>query len=435
MAGYVRMPVSCAQSKRFRPHPTPQPRGRRILMTSNERHEARYQRRKAERERRRIERSKAVGGLSRVFTFHSMFKAGKGCCNGVRWKNSTQRFELHLFSQTAKTRRLLFERKWAPGRYVSFLKTERGKVRPIHAPRIQDRQVHKTLTRGALLPLYTPDMIYNNGASLPGKGFDFSQRMLCEDLRRHFRKYGREGYIILMDFKKFFPSVPHAAIYARHDKILKHPAIKEIAKKLVDSMPGDVGLPLGVETSQMEMVALPSPVDNFIKCQLSLKGGGHYMDDYNMLVPPNLDANEVLEKVIAKAESMGLKVNRAKTHICPLTKSFKYCKAKYTLTESGKVVVNGNREGVHRARSKIKSLIGKYKRGELLFEDLRAGIQGSIAYYDKHNDHNRVLRLRRLVYAISGFKLDKHHNIIQEDNTQCDMWFSDDSAHGVFAVT
>ncbi len=364
-----------------------------------------------------------------------MFKNGKRCCNGVRWKNSTQRFELHLFSQTAKTRKLLFERKWTPGKYVSFIQIERGKARPINAPRIQDRQVHKTLNRGALLPLYTPDMIYNNGASLPGKGFHFSQRMLCEDLRSHFRKYGREGYIILMDFKKFFPSVPHAAIFARHDKILKHPNIKEIARKLVESMPGDYGLPLGVETSQMEMVALPSPVDNFIKCQLSLKGGGHYMDDYNLLIPPQLDPNEILEKVIAKAEGMGLKVNRAKTHICPLTKSFKYCKAKYTLTESGEVIVHGNRESVYRARRKIKALKGKYDRGEISFEDLRMGIQGSIAYFDKYHDHNRVLRLRRLVYALFGFNLDKHHNIIREDNSICDMWFSDATAGGVFAVT
>lgn len=80
-------------------------------MTSHERHEARYQRRKAKREQRKIERARAVGGLARVFTYNAMYKAGKKCCNGVRWKNSTQRFELHLFSETAKRRRQLFEKK------------------------------------------------------------------------------------------------------------------------------------------------------------------------------------------------------------------------------------------------------------------------------------------------------------------------------------
>mgnify|MGYP006990139883 CR=1 FL=1 len=129
-----------------------------------------HQRRKAQREQRKTERARAVGGLSRVFTFNAMFKNGKRCCNGVRWKNSVQRFELHLFSETAKRRRELFAHKWMPGKYVHFQIHERGKVRPISAPKIQDRQVHKTLTRGALMPLYLPDMIYENGASLPDKG-------------------------------------------------------------------------------------------------------------------------------------------------------------------------------------------------------------------------------------------------------------------------
>lgn len=132
------------------------------------RRNGRYERRKAKREVRRVQRSIEVGGLAEVFTYHNLYSAGKQCCNGVRWKNSTQRFEQHLFSGTAKRRRLLLEQKWKPAGYVHFLLSERGKTRPIDAPRIQDRQIHKTFTRKVLLPLYRPSMIWNNGASLPG---------------------------------------------------------------------------------------------------------------------------------------------------------------------------------------------------------------------------------------------------------------------------
>ena len=41
---------------------------------------------------------------------------------------------------------------------------ERGKVRPIDAPHVSDRQIHKTLCNEALVPLYSPGMIYDNGA-------------------------------------------------------------------------------------------------------------------------------------------------------------------------------------------------------------------------------------------------------------------------------
>lgn len=191
------------------------------------RRKGRYERRKTRREENRLRRAATVGGLHDVFGYDDMYKAGKKCCNGVRWKNSTQRFEMHLFSGTARRRRLLLERKWIPGAYVHFTISERGKTRPIDAPRIQDRQVHKVYTKKVLLPLYRPEMIYNNGASLEGKGFEFSKRMLKEDLRWHFRRYGRDGNVILIDFKQFFPSVSHEEIFKRHEKLLLNPDIRK----------------------------------------------------------------------------------------------------------------------------------------------------------------------------------------------------------------
>ena len=47
------------------------------------------------------------------------------------------------------------EGRWVPGAYVHFTLSERGKTRPIDAPRIQDRQVHKVFTKKVLLSLYT----------------------------------------------------------------------------------------------------------------------------------------------------------------------------------------------------------------------------------------------------------------------------------------
>lgn len=82
------------------------------------RRKGRYERRKTRREENRLRRAATVGGLHDVFGYDDMYKAGKKCCNGVRWKNSTQRFEMHLFSGTARRRRLLLERKWIPGAYV-----------------------------------------------------------------------------------------------------------------------------------------------------------------------------------------------------------------------------------------------------------------------------------------------------------------------------
>ena len=342
------------------------------------RRKGRYERRKTRREENRLRRAAAVGGLHDVFGYDDMYKAGKKCCNGVRWKNSTQRFEMHLFSGTARRRRLLLERKWIPGAYVHFTISERGKTRPIDAPRIQDRQVHKVYTKKVLLPLYRPEMIYNNGASL-------------ED-------GGQAAAFVAGE------------IFKRHEKLLLNPDIRKIGDDVVNTVSGGVGLPLGVEPSQAEMIAFPSALDNFIKCQLSIKCAGHYMDDYYVIVPPDRDAKEIMALIVAKAESLRLTVSKSKSRIVPLTKPFRYCKAKFILTETGRVVMNGNRDGVKRARRKIKAFRTKIQNGEMSYDDLWTSVNGMLAYFESYDDHNRVLRLRRLFYSVFGFSPERIEN-------------------------
>lgn len=371
-------------------------------MNSQERREARYQRRQERRRANRKARSDSLGTLAEVFSYHAMFACGRKCCNGVRWKQSTQNFERHLFSGTAKRRRQILDGKWKPGKTAHFTLRERGKVRPIDAPHINDRQVHKTLTKNVLAPLYGPGMIYDNGASQRGKGLHFHYKRLAEQLRWHYRRYGRTGAVFLMDFHHFFPSAPHAAIYERHQCLIFDPEIRAIADKVVAAVPGGVGMPLGVEPSQQEMVALPSDVDNYFKCQLAIHGGGHYMDDYNMALESRERAEQVAALVIHRAEAMGLTVNRSKCHVIDMGKPLRFCKVKFQLTETGRVIMHGCRDGMKRARRKLKAFKPKVDAGEMTVQQVAEWLKNQIAYYEFFDDHGRVLRLRRLFHAIYG---------------------------------
>ena len=171
-------------------------------MTSEERREARYQRRKQKRALKKQERCDSLGPIQRVFSYRKMFLYGKKCCNGVRWKQSTQNFEAHLFSGTARRRCEILEDSWKPKKCSHFTLCERGKVRPIDAPHVTDRQVHKTLCNEVLIPLYSPGMIHDNGASQKGKGLHWHFKRIKQHLAWHFRRYGREGAILLLDLKR-----------------------------------------------------------------------------------------------------------------------------------------------------------------------------------------------------------------------------------------
>ena len=165
---------------------------------------------------------------------------------------------------------------------------------------------------------------------------------------------------------------------------------------MVAAVPGDVGMYLGVEPSQQEMVALPSYLDNWMKCQLSLHGMGHYMDDYNAILESVERAEEVLEDMIRRAEEKGLTINRNKCHVISLDKPFRFCKAKFQILPSGRIITHGCRDGMKRARRKMKYFHRTGKDPAAVAQWLT----GPIAYYEQFNDHGRVLKLRRLYYAL-----------------------------------
>jgi hypothetical protein len=374
-------------------------------MTSEKRRKARYQRRQDRRHQKLIARNQAVGSLKDAFSYRKMFFYGRKCCKGVRWKQSTQNFELHLFSGTARRRRDLLDGKWKPKKCAHFTLRERGKVRPIDAPHITDRQIHKTLCSEVLIPLYSPSMIYDNSASQKGKGLHFAFRRLKEQLRWHYRRYGRQGGILLIDLKKFFPSAPRAVLYDRHKQLILDPQIRAVADYVVTTapctMPGR-GMPLGVEASQQEMVAMPSSIDNWIKCQLQAHCSGHFMDDYELLWSDIDELKAIGHEIIRRFEAKGIPVNKRKCKVIPLTKSFRFCKAKFTLTETGAVKINGNRDGMKRARRKIRFFHREYMAGKRSLADAEEYRQSQLAYYKNYDDHGRVLRLRRIYHAIFG---------------------------------
>lgn len=185
-------------------------------MNSQERHEARYQRRKARRE----QRAREAGGASfeEVMSFGNICKAGKSCCDGARWKTSTINFETNLLGEAQATYDTLHYGKRVFKGFHSFATVEHGKVRNIDALPIQERAIQKCLCKNLLTEVYSRSFIYDNSASLKDRGMDFQLRRLRKHLQDHYRRYGTEGGIYQFDFKNYFGSLPHEEIKRRARK-------------------------------------------------------------------------------------------------------------------------------------------------------------------------------------------------------------------------
>ena len=375
-------------------------------MTSKERKMKRYERRKKKRLLKKIHIIASIGTAEDVFTYDEMFRYGEECCKGVRWKQSIQTFKRHIFSRTAvNRRRVLDENGYKPKKLSKFIINERGKTRHIEAPHIDDRQIQKTLTKKVLLPLYSPQLIYDNGASLKGKGLLFSQKQFDKSLRKHIKKYGYNGWIITSDFKGFFPNANRDYIKTKH-KIIFDDKLKNILDAITDSGGGDIGLSIGVEPSQIEMIAYPSCLDNYMSCQVGLSGFGHYMDDYHIIVPPDKNPKEIMDIFYKQSKKYGLCFNDKKTKIIPIGEPFKFCKIKRIFDfNNNKIIKRGCRDSLKRTRRKLKMFA---RNTNLTKEDIFTSVQSSLAYLKQYNNHYDYLKMKRLFYFLFGCTIENY---------------------------
>ena len=349
-------------------------------MNSVERKQARYERRKNKRLRIIEERSSKYADLNNAFCFSKAIYYGDKCCNGVGYKKSTQNFKLHEFTIISNICRDIKTSNYKVGDTYSFIINERGKVRKIDAPHIKDRVVHKILSNEIIEPLYTPHLIYDNGASLKNKGFKFSMDRLKKKLYSWYLKNGLNGYIVLIDFSKFFENCSHEVIHNIHLKYIEN---EEVIKAIEDYLFIGEGIALGVEIAQREAVIIPNVLDHFIQNKTNII---RYMDDSIFLMKNYKEAEKLLNEYRNLANIYKIKLNNKKSLIVPISKCFTYCKWKYNILDNGKIIIKPHKSTVKRQKNKLKKMI----KLKLSIEEINQTKNSFISYLSLSNVFNEI---------------------------------------------
>lgn len=289
-------------------------------MNSKERHEARYQRRRARRERK----AQQAGGKSydEVMSFGNLCRAGRECCNGSRWKTSTINYEANLLPETEKTLAELQSGKRKFKGFQSFATIEHGKRRDIDALPIAERAAQKCLCANLLIKAYSRSFVYDNGASLKGKGMDFQLARMKKHLRDHYRRHGTQGGIYQFDFKGYFGSLPHDTIKARARAKIKDDRLYALFCTYVDDFQKmktadktaerKHGVGLGSEISQIIALDFASPIDHYVKDVRGIRGYGRYMDDGYVISSSLEELADIKRCLYALAAELGIAMSDKK---------------------------------------------------------------------------------------------------------------------------
>lgn len=289
-----------------------------------------------------------------------LFSASIECERGVLWKESVQRFALRRALNCAELSRELRDGSYRKRPAQHFLLHERGKARRISAVHFRDRVVQKSLCKNSLIPLLSRGLIYDNSATIEGKGTEFARTRFAKHLRRAWGRWGSAGYLVHYDFASYFASIDQRRAMGRleakllglcrnEEEVLSARRVLWLARQFICEE--ERGLGLGNQTSQIVAVEYASPIDHMICEVLRLGLSGRYMDDGYAFCPDGDKARVALGAIEANAASLGLALHPRKCGVEPVDREHVFLKCKFRVdARSGQVAMVPVAETLRRYR-------------------------------------------------------------------------------------
>lgn len=389
--------------------------------------------------------AKLQPNFSEVFKYPNFIFAAEECCKNVMWKQSVQMFSINMYMWCSNLYYQVNNHKYRTRGFTEFYICERGKVRFIQSVHISERCVQKVLTEYGLKPIITPSLIYDNAASLKGKGNDFAIKRFREHLRWHYARYGLNGGILIGDFHDYFHSIDHEILFEMLDKKIYDKDLLNFTKYFIEQF-GDKGLGLGSEVSQICAIFYPNKLDHMIKEKFGIHGYGRYMDDFYIICEDIKKLKLIFESVKQIVSELKLTLNEKHTQIYEFKKHpvFTYLKCRTSLTDSGKIVMRMVKKNCQTKKHLIKKQRRMVDDNIIDFNYVEQSMNTWLSYARKrkqsYNSTKSVIKMyhiyfrREIMYEKENNKLRKQllasaqrqEDILKNINRKIDILYRND---------
>lgn len=369
------------------------------------------------------------------YLIESFNNSKKGCT----WKNSIQEYEINLLENIYELQNKINKGDYSQRPFNEFIHSDRGKTRLIKAVNIKDRVALRNLCDNILVPQVEKYYIYDNGASVKNKGIGFTRKRVNVHLTKYFKKYGKEGYVLLIDFSKFFDNINHQKLIECFKKIIKDKETIDFISAAIEAFKIDVSymtdeeyqncykavfnsveynkrpkkervqekfmyksLGIGSQISQIAGLLYPTVIDNYCKIVKGLKFYDRYMDDILVIHPDKQFLQQLLLELQEICNQYGLFINQHKTQIIKLSKGFTFLKIQYYITDTGKIIRKPCKKNNVRTRRKIKKfrkLLGIKKNFN--FKDIQISFNswfGSLKHFNCYKTKMNILKIYKILF-------------------------------------
>lgn len=367
-------------------------------MTSEERRNARYDRRVAKREAKRLAFKAPYDDIHRITDTNHLIKSAYMSRKGTSKKASVQKYMMNLMRNVTESRNDILNHKDIRQGFIEFDLHERGRKRHIRAMYVKERVIQRCLCDYALIPVLRRSLVYDNGASLKWKGIHFALFRLKRMLQRYVRKHGTEGYILLIDFSKYFDNIYHLPVWDIIRNNFNDTELRLLCWKFVKAF-GTKSLGIGSQVSQILAIAYPNRVDHRIKEYHHNGLSARYMDDSYVIAPTKEELEYILSDCLRLWAALGISVSENKTRIESI-KHFTFMKVRFRITESGKVLMLPCKQSFTRMRRKLRKFKKFYEYGYMSMDQINASYQSWYGYQNHFNAYNSLRCMDSYFYKL-----------------------------------
>lgn len=179
--------------------------------------------------------------------------------------------------------------------YEIFWKQEGEKLREIYKLPYYPDRIHQWAIIQVIEPFLIRHMTEDTYSAIPERGTFKAYKKLVKALKTD--PVGTR-WCLKIDIKKYYPSIPKDKLKEKYESLFKDKGILKLLFEIIDSTPGDRGIPIGNYISQYSGNIYLSDFDHKVKEGYKVKHYFRYMDDMVFLAKTKEELQLLVKKII-----------------------------------------------------------------------------------------------------------------------------------------
>lgn len=178
--------------------------------------------------------------------------------------------------------------------YIKFEKQEGPKLREIFKLPYYPDRIYQWAIIQVIEPILIRNLTRDTYSAIPGRGTYAAYKELKKALKSDYK--GTQ-WCLKIDIRKYYPNINREKLKKVYRHLIKDKGIINMLDEIIDSMPGDKGVPIGNYISQYSGNVYLSEFDHRVKEVYGVKYYYRYMDDMVFLAETKEELQVLLKEI------------------------------------------------------------------------------------------------------------------------------------------